>query len=293
MNNQLKVIAVMLCVTLSACSKKEYPSEELGQSNTTDIAMAHETETKPNTKPLTEEKPELILNTQVSEAESVRRMVREASVQFTAKDVVKTALAIDKMTFEAGGFIEQKNIDFHVSGIKTQKIADGKVKVLEKVEPMANIIVRIPSEKATNFVNQLLPLMYFLNQQQYSAKRYELKLLEEKIDQTQSVPSSIKNAQLSEIARLTQLEVEDRVRYSTIVIHIDQPTTVRERIDVDIDAVAQLNADSFWTRAWTSVQHGWLVVLEILVILIAIWPFYILLIIVFLIYRLTRSFFKS
>jgi hypothetical protein len=292
MNNHLKIIVILFCIALSACSGKEHPHEELNSSNAAEITIVSDTETTANTKPLIEEKSELILNTQVGEVESVRRMLREASVQFVAKDVVKTALAIDKMTFETGGFIEQKNIDFHISDIKTQKISDGKVKILEKIEPMANIIVRIPSEKATNFVNQLLPLMYFLNQQQYSAKRYELRRLEEAIDQTQSVPSTIKNSQLSEIARLTQLEVQDRVRYSTIVIHIDQQAIVRERIDIDMDAVAQLNADSFWKRTWNGVLDGWLMVLDLLVVLLTIWPLYLLLIIGVLIYRFTASLFK-
>jgi len=117
-------------------------------------------------------------------------------------------------------------------------------------------------------VNQLLPLMYFLNQQQYSAKRYELRLLEDKISQTQTVPSDTRNAQMNEIARLTRMEVQDRVRYSTITLAISQPTLVRERIDIDVDAVARLNGDSFWKRAWNGIQYGWRFVLDLLVIMI-------------------------
>ena len=99
-------------------------------------------------------------------------MVREAHILFQAKDVVKTALEIEKLSLASGGFLEQKNIDFAVRESTSHPIADGKIKIFEKVEPQAEMIVRIPSEKAAQFVNQLLPLMHFLNRQQYTAKRY-------------------------------------------------------------------------------------------------------------------------
>lgn len=302
MNNKHLILALSL-VLLSGCAKK---SEEAAESSASapdtevvaqDAAQAADAaeksteqaaENSVDTTPVTEQKPETILSTDVSQAEKARRMVREAQVNFTAKDVVKTALEIDKLTFQAGGFIEQKNISFDVLDVKTQKIADGKIRVFEKVDPHAEIIVRVPSDKAALYVNQLLPLMYFLNQQQYSAKRFELRLLEEKIGQTQTVPSDTKQSQLNEISRLTQLEVQDRVRFSTISIAIKQPAMVRESLDVDVAAVARLNGDSFWKRAWEGVQYGWQFILDLLVILVTIWPLYLLVFIGLIIYRVIK-----
>ena len=302
MNNKHLILALSF-VLLSGCAKK---SEEAAESSASaqdaqvvaqDAAQAADAtgksteqaaENSVDTTPVTEQKPETILSTDVSQAEKARRMVREAQVNFTAKDVVKTALEIDKLTFQAGGFIEQKNISFDVLDVKTQKIADGKIRVFEKVDPHAEIVVRVPSEKAAVYVNQLLPLMYFLNQQQYSAKRFELKLLEEKIGQTQTVPSDTKQSQLNEISRLTQLEVQDRVRFSTISIAIKQPAMVRESLDVDVAAVARLNGDNFWKRAWEGIQYGWQFILDLLVILVTIWPLYLLAFIGFIIYRVTK-----
>ncbi|MDV2468202.1 hypothetical protein QR674_04325 [Acinetobacter chinensis] len=292
-----KISALILCsLLLNGCSKKmeEAPAEASTEAVAADSAVSMESEAKaqhePDTTPQTEQKPDVILNTQVNSAESARRMVREASVDFTATDVIKTGLAIDQLTYEAGGFVELKNIDFQVLDTQSQSISDGKIRVFEKVNPVAQIVVRVPSEKAAGFVNQLLPLMYFLNQQQYSAKRYELKLLEEKIAQTQSVSSDTRNSQLSEIARLTQMEVQDRVRYSTISLIVNQPSTVRERIDVDVDAVARLNGDSFWKRAWNGVQYGWQFVLDLLVILITVWPLYLIVLILYVLYRVLKPF---
>lgn len=301
MNNKHLILALSL-VLISGCAKKaeeaaESASAQDSQVVAQDAVQAADASEKSNeqaaentvdTTPVTEQKLETILSTDVSQAEKARRMVREAQVNFTAKDVVKTALEIDKLTFQAGGFIEQKNISFDVLDKQTQKIGDGKIRVFEKVDPHAEIIVRVPSDKAAVYVNQLLPLMYFLNQQQYSAKRFELKLLEEKMAQTQTVPSDTKQSQLNEISRLTQLEVQDRVRFSTISITIKQPAMVRESLDVDVDAVARLNGDGFWKRAWEGVQYGWQFILDLLVILVTIWPLYLLIMVGCIIYRVTK-----
>ncbi|WP_373350299.1 hypothetical protein [Acinetobacter bereziniae] len=301
MNNKHLILALSL-VLISGCAKKaeeaaESASVQDSQVVAQDAVQAADASEKSNeqaaentvdTTPVTEQKPETILSTDVSQAEKARRMVREAQVNFTAKDVVKTALEIDKLTFQAGGFIEQKNISFDVLDKQTQKIGDGKIRVFEKVDPHAEIIVRVPSDKAAVYVNQLLPLMYFLNQQQYSAKRFELKLLEEKMAQTQTVPSDTKQSQLNEISRLTQLEVQDRVRFSTISITIKQPAMVRESLDVDVDAVARLNGDGFWKRAWEGIQYGWQFILDLLVILVTIWPLYLLIMVGCIIYRVTK-----
>ncbi|CEI53185.1 DUF4349 domain-containing protein [Acinetobacter bereziniae] len=301
MNNKHLILALSL-VLISGCAKKteeaaESASAQDSQVVAQDAVQVADASEKSNeqaaentvdTTPVTEQKPETILSTDVSQAEKARRMVREAQVNFTAKDVVKTALEIDKLTFQAGGFIEQKNISFDVLDKQTQKIGDGKIRVFEKVDPHAEIIVRVPSDKAAVYVNQLLPLMYFLNQQQYSAKRFELKLLEEKMAQTQTVPSDTKQSQLNEISRLTQLEVQDRVRFSTISITIKQPAMVRESLDVDVDAVARLNGDGFWKRAWEGIQYGWQFILDLLVILVTIWPLYLLIMVGCIIYRMTK-----
>lgn len=297
----IKICAILvLSLTLSACAKKseesssvDSQSAEVEQAASPDQHAAMEAAeaadaAEANATPVSAQKPDVILSQQVSQAEATRRMVREANIQFTVKDVVKATLEIEKLTLQAGGFIEEKNIDFTVRDTDQQKIADGKIKIFEKVEPQASMIIRVPSQQAAQVVNQLLPLMHFLNQQLYSAKRFELKLLEEKIAQTQSVPSDTRSSQLNEISRLTQMEVNDRVRYSTIQLSILQPALVRERIDVDIDAVARLNGDSFWKRAWNGIQYGWQFVLDLLVILITIWPLYLIGLISFLLYRLIK-----
>ena len=286
--NKIILITIFSISVLASCSKK--PNENYDVAVNSEQSNVPVIDENSDTSPISEQKPEIILNQSQNAVEATRKMVREAQVNFTVKDVVKSTLAIEKMTIEAGGFIERKDIDFEVKDYKEQKIANGKIKIFEKVQPFAYMVLRVPSDRTPQVVNQLLPLMYFLNQQRYSAQRFELKLLEEKINQTQVIPRQARNAQLNEISELTKLEVQDRVQFSTISLQISQPSLVRERTDVDIATVAKLNGDHFWLQAWTSIQQGWRFILDLFIFLIAIWPIYLLVILGLIIYRLIKPF---
>ena len=82
------------------------------------------------------------------------------------------------------------------------------------------------------------------------------------------------------------------MRYSTIMISISQPTLVRERLDIDINEVARLNGDGFWESALNSVITGWQFVLNILIFLIAILPFYLFLILAILLFKIINPIVK-
>lgn len=287
MISKSKILVILfVSVFLISCSKKEGSIFE--DSNATYQAegttIVDEQNNTSTIQPLVQQRPEVLLMPHINEIEQRHQMVREANIQFTTQDTIKTALAIDKMTIDFGGYVEQKNINFQIIDVKVQKVADGKIKIFEKINPVADIIVRIPNEKAANFVNDLLPLMHFLNQQLYSAKRYELKLLEGEVNEAQN-----KNEKVNNISHLSQLEIRDRACYSTIIININQPVIVRERTDIDIDTIAHLNTDGFWIRAWRGIQCGWIVTLDFIVILIAIWPLYLLIIIGVLVYYFIKS----
>ncbi|RYL27110.1 DUF4349 domain-containing protein [Acinetobacter piscicola] len=288
------LIITLSCLCLTACSKKQEaePSGNEAQENSIHAASNNQLDTsttpQAQTTPITTQKPETILNPEANTVDTTRQMVREASVNFSAQDVVKTTLVIEQLGLKMGGFIEHKNVNYTVLEAKSQNISEGKVKIFEKIRPEADLIIRIPSENAATFVNQLLPLMYFFNQQQYSAKRYELKLLEEKVQQSQISTTAQSNAQLNEISRLTQLEIQDRIHFSTIHLNIDQPTIVRERIDVNLNDIAQLNGDHFGNRIRYAIQFGWQFLLDFLILLISIWPLYLFILIGFFLYKIIQ-----
>ena len=298
-----RYVAIWLCAgMLVACGKA--PEQAEGQAQTmaaSSPAVAEEhvlrsmdsaaaapeakSESEQAVETVEQNRPAAIIGETNNPVEATRRMVREAKVDFTAKDVIAAGLEVEKLALNAGGFIEQKDIQFESLERRVNDLGKGKLRVYEKVRPYAQMTVRVPSAQAAGFMNQLLPLMQFMNQQQYRAKRYELQLLHEKMAQVHSVPADAPVKQQNDISHLLQLEVQDRLAYSTIVITMQQNNLIREYDDVDVGAVVPVVESSFGERALQAVQYGWGGVLNVLVLVLAVWPLWLLLLLGWWAYR--------
>ena len=283
-----RYLAAWLCVgMLVACGKASEQAAEQMQTKAAPVAAeanvargmddttAAESEKAVETVVLN--RPAAIIGETNNPVEAARRMVREAKVDFTARDVITAGLEVEKLALSAGGFIEQKDIQFESLERKVNDLGKGKLRVYEKVRPYAQMTVRVPSAKAAEFMNQLLPLMQFMNQQQYRAKRYELQLLHEKMAQVQSMPADAPVRQQNDIGHLRQLEVQYRMAYSTIVIVMQQNNLIREYDDVDVGAVASVRESRFGERALQALQYGWHGILNVVVLMLAGWPLLLLL----------------
>ena len=297
-----RYVAVWLCAgMLVACGKA--PEQAAEQAETTEAAPAvtempvaksmdsaaaapeAKSESEQAVETVEQNRPAAIIGETNNPVEATRRMVREAKVDFTAKDVIAAGLEVEKLALNAGGFIEQKDIQFESLERRVNDLGKGKLRVYEKVRPYAQMTVRVPSAQAAEFMNQLLPLMQFMNQQQYRAKRYELQLLHEKMAQVHSVPADAPVKQQNDISHLLQLEVQDRLAYSTIVITMQQNNLIREYDDVDVGAVVPVVESSFGEWALQAVQYGWGGVLNVVVLVLAVWPLWLLLLLGWWAYR--------
>ncbi|UOO88476.1 DUF4349 domain-containing protein [Vitreoscilla massiliensis] len=273
----------------SAPAAAELSAAPVAKSMDGVAAAAPESESEPAVATVEQNRPAAIIGQTNNPVEATRRMVREAKVDFTAKDVIAAGLEVEKLAQNAGGFIEQKDIQFESLERRVHDLGKGKLRVYEKVRPYAQMTVRVLSAQAAEFMNQLLPLMQFMNQQQYHAKRYELQLLHEKMAQVQIVPADAPVKQQNDISHLLQLEVQDRLAYSTIVITMQQNNLIREYDDVDVGAAVPVVETTFGEQALQALQWGWNGVLNVVVVLLAVWPLWVLLLVGVWTYRRVRK----
>ena len=197
-------------------------------------------------------------------------------------DVLKTTSTLEQQLLHYNGYIENKQIDYQVSDRSQHDRIDGTVDIYEKITPTVQLMVRIPNDQVTTFLNHLLPLMLNFNTQSYEAKRYELKLLEEKLN-TANQSNSASNAVNNQLQQLTDLEVKDRLAYSTIRLEFFQQPKVRKSHDLNIHRIASLDSDPLLTRISEAFKIGLSYFKETLIWLIQFWAFYIVIIAIWLI----------
>ena len=120
------------------------------------------------------------------------------------------------------------------------------------------------------------------------AKRYELKLLEEKLN-TANQSNSASNAVNNQLQQLTDLEVKDRLAYSTIRLEFFQQPKVRKSHDLNIHRIASLDSDPLLTRIAEAFKIGLSYFKETLIWLIQFWAFYIVIIAIWLIRKAYKT----
>ncbi|WP_417210586.1 DUF4349 domain-containing protein [Acinetobacter venetianus] len=265
-----KNLTVILLVTtiLVGCSKKE-------ESFANDASL--ETESAELSNAIQEniaENPKQLLSPQQSPLEKSRQLVKTSQLQFEVKDVLKTTSTLEQQLLQYNGYIESKQIDYQISDRSERDRIDGSVDIYEKITPIAQLTVRIPNEQVTSFLNNLLPLMLNFNTQNYEAKRYELKLLEEKLN-TANQSNTESNAVNNQLQQLTDLEVKDRLAYSTIRLEYFQQAQVRKSHDLNINRIATLDSDPLLSRVWEAIKMGLYGFKETIIWLVMFWPLYI------------------
>jgi exonuclease VII large subunit len=285
MSDLAKKLAIILVVssTIVGCSKKE-------EGAASDASVATES-AAPNSETIranAAKNPEQLVSTQQSALEQNRQLIKSAELKFEVNDVLKTTSTLEQQLLHYNGYIENKQIDYQVSDRSQHDRIDGTVDIYEKITPTVQLTVRIPNDQVTTFLNHLLPLMLNFNTQSYEAKRYELKLLEEKLN-TANQSNSASNAVNNQLQQLTDLEVKDRLAYSTIRLEFFQQPKVRKSHDLNIHRIASLDSDPLLTRIAEAFKIGLSYFKETLIWLIQFWAFYIVIIAIWLIRKAYKT----
>lgn len=285
MSDLAKKLAIILVVssTIVGCSKKE-------EGAASDASVATES-AAPNSETIranAAKNPEQLVSTQQSALEQNRQLIKSAELKFEVNDVLKTTSTLEQQLLQYNGYIENKQIDYQVNDRSQHDRIDGTVDVYEKITPTVQLTVRIPNDQVTTFLNHLLPLMLNFNTQSYEAKRYELKLLEEKLN-TANQSNSASNPVNNQLQQLTDLEVKDRLAYSTIRLEFFQQPKVRKSHDLNIHRIASLDSDPLLTRIAEAFKIGLSYFKETLIWLIQFWAFYIVIIAIWLIRKAYKT----
>lgn len=261
-------VILILSSSLVACSKHlDHAANEAAVA--TETAAADSQAIQDNAA----KNPEQLVSQQQNALEQNRQLVKSAQLQFEVKDVLKTTSALEQQLSQYQGYIEEKQINYQVSDRSERDRIDGSVDIYEKITPTVQLTVRIPNQQVTPFLNQLLPLMLNFNSQSYEAKRYELKLLEEKLN-TANQSNSTSNAVNNQLQQLTNLEVKDRLAYSTIRLEFFQQAQVRKTRDLNINRIATLDSDPLLSRIWEAIKIGLYGLRETIIWLVMLWPLY-------------------
>ncbi len=224
-----------------------------------------------------------------------RKFIRTANAQFSVKEVYRSALAIEDLTAQYGGFVTRNDIRADVESTLSRPDGDGQVIDLATYVLRADLQVRVPSARTQEFLRAMAAQVEFLDRRGFSAQDAQFELLRQKLafarqQQAQGALGEVADgagrtsaktdaiyarteaqAQRDE-ALIAQKTFEDRVAYSTIDLALYQAPQVRRTVRPDVEAIVRAESPGFFTRLWHSMRAGWDGFLNLVVGLAALWP---------------------
>jgi hypothetical protein len=224
-----------------------------------------------------------------------RKFIRTAQAQFRVKDVYSSALAIEDVAAQQGGFVVNNNISAQTMNVQRRPAGDGKLIELVEYTVRGTLSVRVPSDKTQAFLRAIASQMEFLDQRSFDAADAQFQMLRQqlayqreqqaqmelgqamqagdRLDRKSEVIAARTGAKLQrDEALIQQKEFEDKVDYSTISLTLYQLSKIRQTEMVDVEAVFQKHSPGFFTRLFDALRVGWYGVLDLFIGLMNVWP---------------------
>lgn len=236
-----------------------------------------------------------LVSAAVSQVDPSRRFVQTAGVRFSVEDVYRSAFAIEDLVARQGGFVVSNRIRSDVGQVRRHRIGGGRLLELSEYTTRGELVVRVPADRTQTFLRDLATQMTFLDSREFEARDVQFDQLRQQLAQlrsetlqqslAQAVQSDDRLDRKSEAfaaraqalaarddAQVAQRELEDRIAFATLSLSLTQPAQVRSSERADPDAAFEQHRPGFFARIGHALQGGWRGLLDVTVVLVALWP---------------------
>lgn len=296
----------LLCALLvtGGCSKQsEHAAGATSQEAPAPAAApAADTPARPRADaPPAEPAPEAQLQSAAASQEhGERRFIRTAQAEFLVRDVYRSALAIEDLAAQHGGFVVKNDIRAQVDEVETRPSGDGNLVELATYTVRGEMQVRVPSARTQGFMRALASQVEFLDSRTFAAMDAQFELLRQQLaharhqdaqralgevaagqgklgDKVQALDAQAQSQSQRDEALIARKAFEDRVAFATIDLSLYQAPRVRRTVRMDVEAAVRQDGPGFFPRLGHALRLGWSGLLDAAVALARLWPLWLLL----------------
>lgn len=287
---KLGLTSLIIITVLFSCKKADYASGE-----SADLKMAADS-TAVSSSAVVEKK------------DSKQKFIRTADIKFKVKNVVKSTYAIENATQKFGGFVTYTNLQSNIHDQIKTKISQDSTLETTKYSVENNITIRVPNTQLDTVIKTIAKQIDFLDFRIIKADDVSLKLLANKLSQKRSSVSEkriekaidTKGKKINDVidaentlanqkeqndnSTIENLSLEDQINFSTITLQLYQNETIKQEITAGEKDPSDYKPN-LGIQIVDALKSGWLILQSILVFFVNLWPFILIGIAGFFIYK--------
>lgn len=280
---KLGLTTLVVTAVLFSCKKADVAAEETADYATTDSTAVLSGSA-------------ISSSAAVEKKDSKQKFIRTADIKFKVKNVVRSTYAIENATQKFGGFVTYTNLQSTIQNQIKTKISQDSTLETTKYSVENNITIRVPNTQLDTVIKTIAKQIDFLDFRVIKADDVSLKLLANQLSQKRSthtekrVEKAIdeKGKKINDIMEaentlanqkeandnrtIDNLSLQDQINFSTITLQLYQNETIRyETIATEKDSAAY--KPNLGIQIIDALKSGWYILQAILIFFVNLWPF--------------------
>ncbi len=237
-----------------------------------------------------------------------RRFIHTADLRFRTKDAVKSTFAIEALIARFDGYVANTQLNTQVDHRYTTPISADSLLETTKFTVTNRLTIRVPSANLDTTLKSLIGFVDFLDHRTITATDVRLMLLGNsmtqdrvaehekrltnaideqgrKLKETVSAEERLVDRQEhADDAKLRNLELQDRIAYSTITLDVYQRQDIRREVLADEQNIDRYEP-GFFEQAGEALEDGWELLVQFALFLMRSWSVLLLVSVTYVLYR--------
>lgn len=228
----------------------------------------------------------LELSRETADSTVAEKIVKTADMRFRVKDVQNTKEQLSKTIKAEGGTVAEFSIESTIQETDKVKQSTDSLKEITSYRTQGYLVAKVPSDKLDEFTNTIAKMAVFVDNQSmkmddqsiaYLANKLKAQNRVDAIEKINKVASK-KNANVESSLyikddyvdkRIENMQIDSRVKFSTITLNFYQDNTVKTMIVANDNLYDYRPA--FINRLWLGIVNGWTIFKEIIIAISNLW----------------------
>jgi hypothetical protein len=221
-----------------------------------------------------------------TDSTAIEKIIKTADMRFRVKDVQNTKEQLSKTIKAQGGTVAEFSIESTIQETDKVKQSTDSLKEITSYRTQGYLVAKVPSEKLDEFTNTIAKMAVFVDNQSMKMDDQSIAYLSnrlkaqnrvdaiEKINKVATKKSAnvesslyIKDDYVDK--KIENMQIDSRVKFSTITLNFYQDNTVKTMIVANDNLYDYRPA--FINRLWLGIVNGWTIFKEIIIAISNLW----------------------